>query len=335
MELFWNGLSLLGGLSLFLFGMNLMGEGLEKRAGVRLKALLARLTASRFRGLLLGIVVTALIQSSSAVTVMAVGFVNSGLITLSQVTGIVMGANIGTTVTAWLISLTQLEGDSFFLRLFKPSTFTPILAFVGIVCYLFSKREQRRITGSVLLGFSVLMFGMDAMSAAVMPLANVPAFGEDLLWFQNPLLGMLAGAAFTAILQSSSASIGILQALSSAGQLTVGAAIPIIMGQNIGTCVTTLLSSVGTHRNAKRAAMVHLYFNAIGTAVLLTAFSVLRAFVSLSFIHETVSAFEIALIHTLFNLLCTILLFPLAPWLERLAVHTVPEKKTAGEGLGL
>ena len=335
MELLWNGLSLMGGLSLFLFGMHLMGQGLEKRAGERLKDFLSRLTSSRFRGLLLGIAVTALIQSSSAVTVMAVGFVNSGLMTLSQVTGIVMGANIGTTVTAWLISLTQLEGESFFLRLLKPATFTPILAFVGILFYLFSKRETRQITGSIFLGFAVLIFGMDTMSAAVKPLSNLPAFGEVFLWFQNPLLGVLVGTLLTAILQSSSASIGILQALSSAGQITVGAAIPIIMGQNIGTCVTTLISSVGANRNAKRTAMIHLYFNLIGTGVLLGAFSLLRATLRLPFVNDTVTAFQIALIHTLFNLLCTVLLFPLVPWLEQLAVRTVPEKKTAGEGLEL
>lgn len=328
MAFFWNLLSLLGGLSLFLFGMNLMGQGLEKRAGARLKDFLARLTSNRFRALLLGIAVTALIQSSSAVTVMAVGFVNSGLLSLSQVTGIVMGANVGTTVTAWLISLTQIEGDGLLLHLFKPTTFTPILAFVGILFYLFSKREGRRTTGTVLLGFAVLMFGMETMSAAVKPLADVPAFGEALLWFQNPLLGVLAGAVLTAILQSSSASIGILQALSTAGQLTLGAAIPIVLGQNIGTCVTTLLSAVGANRNAKRTAFIHLYFNLLGSILLLSGFYLLHALLRFPFVNDTATAFQIALIHTAFNLLATLVLFPLASWLERLAVYTVPEARS-------
>lgn len=327
MELFWNLLSLLGGLALFLFGMNLLGQGLEKRAGNRLKGLLGRLTAGRFRALLLGTAVTALIQSSSAVTVMAVGFVNSGLMSLSQVIGIIMGANLGTTATSWLISLTQLEGDGFLLRLLKPSSFTPILASVGIILYLFSKRDSRRSTGGILLGFAVLMFGMETMSEAVKPLASLPAFSEVLLWFQNPLLGILAGAVLTAILQSSSASMGILQALSSAGSLTVGAAIPIVMGQNIGTCVTALLASIGTNRNAKRAAMIHLYFNLIGTVILLAAFSLLRWLGMLAYAENAITAVGIAVVHTLFNLLCTLLLFPFARWLEWLAVRTVPDKK--------
>ena len=323
MDVVSNLLSLLGGLSLFLFGMNIMGEGLEKRAGNRLKGILARLTSNRVRALLLGVGVTALIQSSSAVTVMAVGFVNSGLMNLSQVIGIIMGANIGTTVTAWLTGLTQLEAEGAVLQLFKPSTFTPILAAVGVSFYLFSKRESRRTTGTILLGFSVLIFGMDAMSAAAKPLAANPSFGEVLLWFQNPLLGVLAGAVVTAILQSSSASIGILQALSGAGQLTVGAAVPIVMGQNIGTCVTTLLSAVGTTRNAKRTALLHLYFNLIGTAGLLAAFWLVRPFLFASVMEEPISAFGIALVHTLFNVLCTAILFPFSSLLERLAVRTV------------
>ncbi|MBR2020550.1 MAG: Na/Pi cotransporter family protein [Clostridia bacterium] len=323
MDVVSNMLSLLGGLSLFLYGMHLMGEGLEKRAGNRLKGILARLTSNRFRALLLGGAVTALIQSSSAVTVMAVGFVNSGLMTLSQVIGIIMGANIGTTVTAWLTGLTQLEGEGVALQLFKPSTFAPILAVVGVSFCLFSKRESRRTTGTILLGFSVLIFGMDAMSAAAKPLAANPSFGEVLLWFQNPLLGVLAGAVVTAILQSSSASVGILQALSGAGQLTVGAAVPIVMGQNIGTCVTTLLSAVGATRNAKRTAILHLYFNLIGTAILLTAFWLVRSFLFVSVMEQPISAFGIALVHTLFNVLCTAILFPFSSLLERLAVRTV------------
>ena len=327
MEFFWNALSLVGGLALFLFGMNIMGQGLEKRAGSRLKSILGRLTAGRFRGLLLGVAVTALIQSSSAVTVMAVGFVNSGLMSLSQVIGVIMGANLGTTLTSWFLSLTQLEGDSFLLRMLKPTSFTPILAFFGIVFYLFSKKESRRSTGGILLGFAVLMFGMETMSEAVKPLSEIPAFGEALLLFENPALGVLAGAVLTAVIQSSSASVGILQALAGAGQLTTGAAIPIVMGQNIGTCVTALLSSVGARRNAGRAAVIHLYFNLIGTAVWLTVFWILRAFLDLAFVNERVTAFGIALIHTVFNLLCVLLLYPAAGLLERLALRTIPDRE--------
>ena len=329
MALFWNFLSFFGGLSLFLFGMSLMGEGLEKRAGKRLKGLLGRLTSNRFYGLLLGIGVTALIQSSSALTVMVVGFVNSGLMTLGQSIGMIMGANIGTTVTSWLLSLWQIEGGSFLFQLLKPSTFTPILAFVGVVFYLFLKREKHRYTGLVLLGFSVLMFGMDAMSGAMKPLSELPEFQRVFLLFSNPLLGVLTGAVMTAILQSSSASVGILQALSVTGAIRVEMAIPLIMGQNIGTCVTSLLASVGAGIHAKRTAMVHLYFNLIGTVALLIPFLFLRGLGSVAFLQAEAGAVEIALIHTLFNVISTLFLFPLAGLLERLAVLTVRKREGA------
>lgn len=327
MTLFWNILSLLGGLSLFLFGMSLMGEGLERRAGKRLKGLLGRLTSNRFYGLLLGIGVTALIQSSSAVTVMAVGFVNSGLMTLGQSIGIIMGANIGTTVTSWLLSLWQIEGGSFLFQLLKPSSFTPVLALIGVVLYLFLKREEHRYTGLILLGFSVLMFGMDAMSGAMKPLSELPAFQRIFLLFSNPLLGVLTGAVMTAILQSSSASVGILQALSLTGVLRIEAAIPLIMGQNIGTCVTSLLASVGAGIHAKRTAMVHLYFNLIGTVALLIPFFLLRGLGNAAFLQGEAGAVEIALIHTFFNVISTLILFPLAGFLERLAILSVRDRK--------
>jgi phosphate:Na+ symporter len=323
MGLLGNILSLAGGLALFLFGMSLMSEGLELRAGDQMKALLGRLTSNRFLGLLLGAGVTALVQSSSAVTVMTVGFVNAGMMTLRQSIGIIMGANIGTTLTAWLLSLTQIEGSSFFLALLKPSGFTPILSVFGIVWYLFSKGDKKRYTGLVLLGFSVLIVGMDSMTEAMKPLADDPSFGRVLLLFSNPLLGVLTGAILTAVLQSSSASVGILQALSGAGQVTFGAAIPIVMGQNIGTCVTSLISSVGAEKNAKRTAMVHLYFNLLGTVILLIPYLVLPRFPLGAFLGESVTAFEIALIHTCFNLASTVILFPLAGLLEKLAVMTV------------
>ncbi len=323
MEWIGNVLTLVGGLSLFLFGMNLMGEGLEKKAGKKLKSLLGRLTSNRFYGLLLGIGVTALIQSSSAVTVMTVGFVNSGLMTLRQSIGVIMGANIGTTVTSWLLSLSRVEGGGILLQLFKPATFTPILALVGVAFYLFSKRDSRRYTGLIFLGFSVLMFGMDTMSDAMKPLADLPAFQEAFLLFSNPLLGILAGTVLTAVLQSSSASVGILQALSVTGSLTVGSAVPIVMGQNIGTCVTSLISSVGAEKNAKRTAMVHLYFNLLGTILLLIPYFLIGKWTDRAFVENAVNATDIALIHTLFNVLSTVILFPLAGLLERLAIFTV------------
>lgn len=322
-----NALSLISGLVLFLFGMHIMGEALEKRAGNQLKGILSKLTASKFKGLLLGMGVTAIIQSSSATTVMVVGFVNSGIMSLNQAISVIMGANVGTTVTAWILSLTGLSGESIFIQILKPSFFTPILALVGIIFYLFITDSKKKDTGLILLGFSTLMFGMETMSAAVKPLADVPEFGEILLMFSNPLLGVLAGAVITAIIQSSSASVGILQALSATGKLTVGSAIPIIMGQNIGTCITAIISSVGATKNAKRAAAVHLYFNIIGTAVTLSVFCILNALLKFAFVASEANEFNIALIHTSFNLICTVILYPFSEKLEKLAIATVRDGK--------
>ena len=320
-------LTLIGGLSLFLFGMNIMGEGLERRAGSRLQGLLARMTSRKMMGFLTGLGVTAIIQSSSATTVMVVGFVNSGLMTLKQSIGVIMGANIGTTVTAWILSLSGIDSGSVWVQLLKPSSFTPVLALVGVVLLMFQKDAKRKDTGTVLLGFATLKYGMETMSGAVSGLADVPAFRELFLMFQNPVLGVLVGCLLTAIIQSSSASVGILQALAVTGQITYAAAIPIIMGQNIGTCVTALISSVGTNKNARRAAMVHLSFNVIGTVVWLSVFSVMRAVFAPAILGESASLLGIAVAHTAFNVLCTALLLPLSGLLERLAYLLVPETK--------
>lgn len=323
----FNVLSLLGGLALFLFGMNVMGEALEKRAGSSLKSILEKLTASRFKGFLLGAGVTAIIQSSSATTVMVVGFVNSGIMNLKQAIGIIMGANVGTTITAWILSLTGIQSSNIVVSLLKPSSFTPILALIGIVLIMRKKNGKSVDTGTILLGFAVLMFGMEAMSDAVAPLRDIPQFQNILVMFSNPILGVIAGAVLTAIIQSSSASVGILQALASTGAVTYGSAIPIIMGQNIGTCVTAIISSVGANKNAKRTAVVHLAFNIIGTTVWLTVFCVVNAVVDFSFINQSASLLGIAIIHTVFNVLCTALLFPFANLLEKLANVIVRDSK--------
>lgn len=320
-------LTLIGGLSLFLFGMNLMGQALERRAGGQLRALLEKLTTGRLAGLLTGLGVTAVIQSSSATTVMVVGFVNSGLMTLKQAINIIMGANIGTTVTAWILSLAGIDGGSLFVQLLKPSSFTPVLAFIGIIFYMFLKGAKKKDTGLILLGFATLMFGMETMSGAVSGLRDVPAFQQLFILFKNPVLGVLAGAVLTAVIQSSSASVGILQALAATGQVSYGAAIPIIMGQNIGTCVTAMISSVGANKNAKRAALVHLSFNIIGTAVWLTAFCLLRAFLHPLLLDEGASRLGIAVAHSVFNVLCTLLMLPLSGFLERLVTVLVPDAK--------
>lgn len=320
-------LSLLGGLSLFLFGMSVMGQALERRAGGQLRALLEKLTTGKLAGLLTGIGVTAVIQSSSATTVMVVGFVNSGIMTLKQAVNIIMGANIGTTVTAWILSLAGIESGNLLVRLLKPSAFTPVLAFIGIICYMFAKDAKKRDTGTILLGFATLMFGMEAMAEAVSGLRDVPAFQQMFILFKNPVLGVLAGAVLTAVIQSSSASVGILQALAVTGQVSYGAAVPIIMGQNIGTCVTAMLSSIGANKNAKRAALVHLSFNIIGTAVWLSVFSLLRALLHPALLDESASLFGIAVVHTVFNVLCTALMLPLSGFLERLVTIIVPGDK--------
>ncbi|MDO4553235.1 MAG: Na/Pi cotransporter family protein [Bacillota bacterium] len=324
---FFSLLSLAGGLALFLYGMHVMSTGLEKVAGGRLERTLAKLTDNPLKGVLLGAAVTAVIQSSSATTVMVVGFVNSGIMQLTQSAGIIMGANVGTTVTAWILSLTALESDNFIVTLFKPTSFSPIFALIGAVLLLFSKKRKKNDIGTILVGFAVLMYGMSAMSNAVEPLAEVPEFSNILLMFSNPLLGVLAGTLLTAVIQSSSASVGILQALCITGSVTYGSAIPIIMGQNIGTCATALISCIGATKNAQRTAMVHLYFNIIGAALFLGLFYLLNWALSFHFIDDSVTAFEVALIHTIFNLLSTIVLLPFSRLLCRMAEASVKEKE--------
>ncbi|HOM02141.1 MAG TPA: Na/Pi cotransporter family protein [Acetivibrio sp.] len=318
-------LELIGGLSLFLFGMSLMGTGLEKSAGNKLKGLLERLTSKKLNGFLMGLAVTAIIQSSSATTVMVVGFVNSGIMTLKQAIHVIMGANVGTTVTAWILSLAGIEGSNFFVNLLKPSSFTPVLALIGVIYYLFIKNERKKDIGLILLGFATLIYGMEGMSAAVEPLGEIEGFRNILLIFSNPILGVLLGAVVTGIIQSSSASVGILQALSATGYVTMGTAIPIIMGQNIGTCVTALISSVGTNKNARRAALVHLYFNLIGTAVFLTLLTILDAIFNFAFFDWAANHVTIAIAHSAFNILCTAMLLPFSGLLEKLAYKTIKE----------
>ena len=318
-------LTMVGGLCLFLFGMDLMGQALERRAGGKLRTLLDQMTGRVMTGFLTGLGVTAVIQSSSATTVMVVGFVNSGLMTVRQAINVIMGANVGTTVTAWLLSLAGIDSGNVWINLLKPSSFTPILALLGIFFYMNGKNGKKRDTGTILLGFATLMFGMETMSAAVAGLRDVPAFAQLFLAFKNPILGVLAGAVLTGIIQSSSASVGILQALAVTGQVSYAAAIPIIMGQNIGTCVTALLSSVGTNRNAKRAAVVHLMFNVIGVAVLLTAFCIVKALLDPLLLHQSATMYGIAIAHSAFNVTCTALLLPCGGLLEKLAVRLVPD----------
>lgn len=317
-------LKLIGGLCLFMFGMNLMGDALERRAGGKLKDLLGTLTKNKAAGFLTGLLVTAIIQSSSATTVMVVGFVNSGLMALRQAISVIMGANIGTTVTAWILSLGGISSDNIILQLFKPTSFTPVLALIGTAMLMFGKDSKKKDTATILLGFATLMFGMDTMSGAVKDLADVPQFQQMFIMFKNPILGVLAGALLTAIIQSSSASVGILQALAVTGQVSYGAAIPIIMGQNIGTCITAILSSFGTNKNAKRAAIVHLSFNVIGTVIWLTVFTVISMTLKPAILNVAASLPGIAIAHTVFNILCTAILLPQTKNLERLAVKLVP-----------
>lgn len=318
-------LTLIGGLCLFLFGMSVMGEALERRAGGSLKKILAKLTKNKITGFLTGLGVTAVIQSSSATTVMVVGFVNSGIMSLRQSIGVIMGANIGTTVTAWILSLGGISSDNLFMQLLKPTSFTPILALIGTALLMFGESSKKKDTGTILLGFATLMFGMDTMSGAVSGLADVPAFQNMFIMFRNPVLGVLVGAILTAVIQSSSASVGILQALSATGQVSYGAAVPIIMGQNIGTCITAILSSFGTNKNAKRAAIVHLSFNVIGTVIWLSVFSIISAILKPAILDATASYLGIAVAHSAFNIACTALLLPMSSLLERLAVKLVPD----------
>lgn len=316
-------LQMIGGLALFLFGMHAMGEGLSKTSGGRLEKILERLTSNPIKAVLLGAGVTAVIQSSSATTVMVVGFVNSGIMKLSQAVGIIMGANIGTTATSWILSLSGIESSNFFVKLLKPSSFSPILAIIGVAYIMFSKREKVKDVGMILIGFAILMTGMDTMSAAVKPLANVPEFTNILMMFKNPILGMIAGAVLTAVIQSSSASVGILQALCVTGSVSYGAAVPIIMGQNIGTCITAIMSSIGASKNAKRAALVHLYFNIIGTALFMIVFYSINAIVHFTFLNDAANAAGIAVVHSVFNVVATVVLLPFSDKLEKLACLTI------------
>ncbi|MBE5764816.1 MAG: Na/Pi cotransporter family protein [Clostridiales bacterium] len=324
-------LSMIGGLCLFLFGMNVMGDSLERRAGNGLKSLLSKLTQSKPKGFLTGLGVTAVVQSSSATTVMVVGFVNSGIMTLKQAINVIMGANVGTTVTAWILSLSGISSDNMWVKLLKPTSFTPILALIGTIFVMFGKSSKKKDTGTILLGFATLMFGMDTMSGAVSGLKDVPQFQQLFILFKNPILGVLAGAVLTAIIQSSSASVGILQALSSTGQITNAAAIPIIMGQNIGTCATAMLSSMGTTKNAKRAAVVHLAFNVLGTVFCLIIFTLIANIAKPLILNEGATQLSIALSHTAFNVLCTAIMLPLSSFLEKIAIKLVPDAKKKEE----
>lgn len=326
---FFDLLSMVGGLALFLFGMHVLSEGLEKVSGGKLEKILENLTSNRLKAVLLGAGVTAVIQSSSATTVMVVGFVNSGIMKLSQAIGIIMGANIGTTVTSWILSLTGLEGSNFFIKMLKPMSFSPILAMIGIIFIMFLKSEKKKDLGMIFVGFAVLMYGMDAMSSAVEPLKDVPEFANLFVMFKNPILGMIVGALVTAIIQSSSASIGILQALCATGSISYAAALPIIMGQNIGTCITAMMSSVGATKNARRAAVVHLLFNLLGTIIFMVAFYAINAFVHFTFLEDAANETGIAVIHTTFNVVATLILLPLAGVLEKLSLMIV--KKDAEE----
>ncbi len=320
-------LTLIGGLCLFLFGMNLMGDALERSAGNKLEIMIGKLTTGKLAGLLTGLGVTAVIQSSSATTVMVVGFVNSKLMTLKQAIHVIMGANIGTTVTAWILSLSGISGSNMFLKLLKPSSFTPVLALIGIILVMFTKSNKKKDIGVVLLGFATLMFGMETMTDSVSGLKDIPAFQEMFLMFKNPILGVLVGAVLTAIIQSSSASVGILQALAATGAVSYGAAIPIIMGQNIGTCITAIISSVGTTKNARRAALVHLSFNVIGTVVCLGAFAAVKAILAPALLNEAASFAGIATAHSVFNIVCTLLLLPMSGLLEKLAYKLIPDSE--------
>ena len=323
----FNVFTFIGGLAMFLFGMSYMGTSLEKLGGGKFETTLEKMTNNRIKGVLLGAGVTAIIQSSSAVTVMAVGFVNSGIMSLHQVIGIIMGANIGTTITGWILSLTNIQSTNIIISLLKPSSFTPILAIIGVVMYMMSKKDKKKDIGSIFLGFAVLIFGMESMTNAVAPLKDVKEFTDILTMFSNPFLGVLAGALLTAVIQSSSASVGILQALAITGSISYSTAFPIILGQNIGTCITAIISSVGTNKNAKRTAIVHLCFNVIGVTLAMIIFYGINAIFGLPFYHDKVNAANIAVIHTVFNIFATIVLFPFGKQLEKLACIIIPDNK--------
>ena len=328
---FFGLLTMIGGLALFLYGMHTMGNALSKLAGGRLEQILEKATNNPLKAVLLGAGVTAVIQSSSATTVMVVGFVNSGIMRLSQAVGIIMGANVGTTITSWILSLTGIEGGSFLIQLMKPSSFSPVLALIGIVLIMFNKNERKKDIGTILIGFAVLMFGMETMSGAVKPLADVPQFTSLFTAFENPILGMIVGAVLTAIIQSSSASVGILQAMSATGGVSIGAAIPVIMGQNIGTCVTALISGVGASKNARRASLIHLYFNIIGTLLFMGIFYGANALIDFAFMSDAANSAIIAIIHSVFNVSATVVLLPASKLIEKLAYLTIPETEDEGQ----
>ncbi len=327
----FNFISLLGGLALFLFGMSTMSAGLEKTAGGKLEKTLKKMTDKPIKALLLGVAITATIQSSSAVTVMLVGLVNSGIMQLGQSVGVIMGTNIGTTVTAWILSLAGIESDSFIVSLLKPSSFSPIIAFAGILLIMVSKKSRTKDIGGICLGFAILMFGMEMMSDSMAPLSEMKEFREIMVMFNNPILGLLVGIILTAVVQSSSATVGILQALSLTGALSYGMSIPIIMGQNIGTCVTALISSIGVSKNAKRVAVIHVYFNLIGTAVFLTAFFAGNMILDFAFTDQAIDPAGIAIVHSIFNIATTLILFPFSNQIEKLAIKTVKDKKSTGK----
>ena len=332
---FFNILSLAGGLALFLFGMNTMGEGLSGFSGGRMEKLLERLTANKVTSVLLGAAVTAVIQSSSATTVMVVEFVDSGIMKLSQAIGVIMGANIGTTITSWILSLSGIKSNNFLLQFLKPASFSSISALVGIILILFCKTDKKKMAGNILTGFAIIMFGMEMMSDSVASLAEMKSFTDILIMFSNPLFGILAGTFLTAIIQSSSASVGILQALCITGTINYSTAIPIIMGQNIGTCITAIVSGVGAGRNAKRAAAVHLYFNITGTIIFMTVFNLLNVFIHFEFLNTPAYPAGIAVLHSTFNILCTAVLLPFSNFLEKLAFITIPDRKSDKEVKGI
>ncbi len=324
-------LSLIGGLALFLYGMQMMGDGLKKVSGGKLEMILEKLTSNKIMAVLLGAGVTAVIQSSSATTVMVVGFVNSGIMSLSRAVGVIMGANVGTTVTAWILSMTEITGQSLFLQLLKPSSFSPILAIVGVAILMVSKKEKQRDGATIMLGFAILMFGMEMMSGAVEPLAESEEFQDVLLMFANPVLGMLVGCGFTILIQSSSASVGILQALSATGAVTNLSAIPLIMGANVGSTTTALISSIGASRNAKRAALVHFYFNIIKTVTFMVLFYSLNAVFHFAFANEPATAVGIAVIHSSFNIAAAIVFTPVSAIFEKMAYVTLPKLESEEE----
>ncbi len=328
---FFDFLTMLGGLALFLFGMNLLGDGLTQASGGRLEKILEKLTSNPLKAVLVGAGVTAVIQSSSATTVMVVGFVNSGIMKLNQAVGIIMGANIGTTITSWVLGLSGIESENFFVQLLKPSSFSPVLAVIAVAIIMFGKNEKKKNIATIMIGFAILMTGMDTMSEAVKPLRDVPEFTSILTRFSNPLLGLLAGLILTAVIQSSSASVGILQALCATGVVGYSAAIPIIMGQNIGTCVTALLASIGTNKNARRTALIHLYFNLIGTAVFMIVFYIINAIYPWPFMSMQADAWGIAVVHSTFNIFATIILLPFSKQLVKLAVFSIPEGEMVAE----